>query len=110
MFSVNRKNSTASGKAVEFFFLTPGKSPEFHHFSTNSLWRKLWRMWKSPVDKAVGKVDNFKLCKPTVMVNWYFAAQCYGEIVGAGIARPAGKYTNSHWFRRIRNTYRAGDQ
>ena len=40
------------------------------HFSTNSLWRKLWRMWKTPVDKAVGKVDNFTLCKLTVMVNW----------------------------------------
>jgi len=35
-----------------------------------SLWRNLWRMWKTPVDKDVDNVETFVLCKLDVMVNY----------------------------------------
>ncbi len=43
---------------MEFFLPKPRKFPVFNSFPRNALWRNLWRMWITPVEKCVEKCLN----------------------------------------------------
>ena len=47
-----------------FFASTPEKGLVFADFGGFRLWKNLWRMWKTPVNKAVEGTIILCLCKP----------------------------------------------
>jgi len=66
------------------FLITPDKPPVYQGFSLLSLWKNLWRMWKTPV-------THFPFCRfLNNYVNYVFCHMLL-ENVGAASGRPCRK-------------------